>query len=98
MLGRLTYFVLHALNLHSLELFCDLFHVHHAFQAFLFVDPTSCNSRLKFSSYYTLSLREDVKVYQGQFYGQGPSPILGVQAKHITCITLTLTLVNVWLV
>ena len=40
----------------------------------------------------------DVKVYQGPFYGQDPSPILGVQAKHITCIILMLTLVNLWLV
>ena len=36
-----------------------------------------------------------VKVYQGPFYDHDPSPILGVQAKHITCITLMLTLVNV---
>jgi hypothetical protein len=40
----------------------------------------------------------DVKVYQGPLYGQGPSPILDVQAKHITYITLMLTLVNLWLV
>jgi hypothetical protein len=62
------------------------------------VDSTSCNSKLKFSSYYTLSLRGDVKVYQGLFYDQSPSPILGVQAKHITCIILMLILVNVELV
>ena len=36
-----------------------------------------------------------VKVYQGSFYGQGLSPILGVQAKQVTCITLMLSLVNV---
>jgi hypothetical protein len=65
---------------------------------FLFVDPTSFNFKLKFLSYYTLSLRRDVTEYQSPFYGQDPSPILGVQAKHITFITLMLTLVNVELV
>jgi hypothetical protein len=39
-----------------------------------------------------------VKVYQGSFYDQGPSPILGVQVKQVICITLMLTLVNEWLV
>ncbi len=39
-----------------------------------------------------------VKVYQGPFNGQDLSPILGVQEKHITCITLMLTLINVELV
>ena len=62
------------------------------------MDPTSSKSKLKFLSHYTLSLRGGVKVYQGPFYGQDASPILGVQAKHIIYIALMLTLVNVWLV
>ena len=45
-----------------------------------------------------LQFEGDVKVYQGLFYSQDPSPILGVQVKHITCIILMLTLLNVWLV
>jgi hypothetical protein len=42
--------------------------------------------------------RDSVKVYQGSFYGQGPSLILSIQVKHITCIILMLTLVNIELV
>ena len=36
--------------------------------------------------------------YQDPFYDQGPSPILSVQIKYITCIVSLITLVNVWLV
>ena len=39
-----------------------------------------------------------VKVYQGSFYDQGSSSILGVQVKQVICITLMLTRVNEWLV
>ena len=42
-----------------------------------------------------LQFEGDVKVYQGLFYSQDLSPILDVQVKHITCIILILTLVNV---
>ena len=31
-------------------------------------------------------------------HGQGPSPILGVQAKQVTCIASLVILVNVWLI
>ncbi len=43
-------------------------------------------------------MEPSLKVYKDSFYGQDPSPILSVQTKHITCITLILTLVNVELV
>ena len=42
-----------------------------------------------------LQFEGDVKVYQGLFYSQDLSSILDVQVKHITCIILILTLVNV---
>ena len=104
-------FVLHALNPHVLELFCGSFTCIMRFMGlwvysystviffkqFLFVSPISCNSKLKFWSYYTLSLREDV-IISRHILGQGLSLILGIWAKHITCITLMLILVNVWLV
>ena len=60
------------------------------FRHFVLLDPTSCNFKLKLLSCCTLS--GDVKIYQGL------SPILGVQAKQVTCIVGLVFLVTVGLV